>query len=375
MTVVAVICEYNLFHSGHARLISKIRERFGEDTAVISLMSGHFTQRGDVAACDKYTRAGAAMLCGSDAVIELPLPFSCSVGEIFARSSVNILNSLGVVDYLAFGSESGDLEKITETAKNQLLPEFEEKIKEELAKPDKEESYIRLRERVYESMFGKRELLPNDTLALEYVTALILTDSKIKPFAVKREGKETATASRALYLSGDYKALSSLVPQKLLDVYKGAVPHCISYASRAVLFALRTMDSQKAGECFGAQGGICERIISSAKDSGTVNELYNKCVTKKYTEARIKRCVISMLLGITEKDVFCVPDKVLLLSANDRGCAVASEIRKNGSVSLVTRGSMTYGTLEARADALYSLCTPEPEKCGEVLRKNPYILK
>ena len=116
MKVAAIISEYNPFHKGHQYQIEKLREILGEDTAVIAIMSGNFTQRGEIAITDKTVRAAAAIECGVDLVLELPFPFSMSSAEFFARSGVRIANSLGIVDYLVFGSESGNLRELSDVA-------------------------------------------------------------------------------------------------------------------------------------------------------------------------------------------------------------------------------------------------------------------
>ena len=110
MITVAVICEYNPFHKGHEYQFRKIREEFGEDTAIVAIMSGNYTQRGEVAFAPKEVRAKCAILGGADLVLELPFPFSSSNAEIFARSGVKIANELGFVDYLSFGSDAAAID-------------------------------------------------------------------------------------------------------------------------------------------------------------------------------------------------------------------------------------------------------------------------
>ena len=109
MTTVGIIAEYNPFHNGHKHHIDAIRDHFGADTAVIVVMSGNYTQRGELAIAPKDIRAKTAIDCGANLVLELPFPFSMSSAEFFAKAGVKILNSLGVVDYISFGSESGDI--------------------------------------------------------------------------------------------------------------------------------------------------------------------------------------------------------------------------------------------------------------------------
>lgn len=374
MTVVAVICEYNLFHSGHGRLICAIKEKYGGECAVLSLMSGSFTQRGDFAACDKYMRAKAALLGGSDVTLELPLPYCSSVGEVFARGAVGILNALSCVDVLAFGSECGDISLLCDMAKNQLSPAFEEAMKAAIERGNGGESYIVIRERVYEALFGKRTLHPNDTLALEYIMALMRTKSRIVPFTVKREGEESATKAREKFLSGDFDSLSLIVPPSALELYRCAEPYSAEYASRAMLYALRCADPDRINGCFGADGGLGARIAALSRECDSISSLYAACVTKTYTEARIKRCVLSILLGITGDDVHTLPERILMLSANEKGRQVISRAR-GGGITVTTRGAKTYGRLERCADALYTLGAKNAGKCEKILTQNPYIEK
>lgn len=108
MKTVAVICEYNPFHRGHAKQLSALRERFaaaGEEVTVLALMSGNYVQRGEPALFDKYIRTKAALLCGADLVAELPYPYCAAPADRFARAGVYLAERLGA-DTLAFGSES-----------------------------------------------------------------------------------------------------------------------------------------------------------------------------------------------------------------------------------------------------------------------------
>ena len=132
MKAVGIVAEYNPFHSGHRYQIRKIREIFGAETPVAAVMSGDFVQRGEAASYDKFTRAEAAVRGGVSLVIELPLPWSLSSAESFARGGVGLLGAAGVIDALSFGSESGDLSALEKTAAVLDTPEFAEALKREL---------------------------------------------------------------------------------------------------------------------------------------------------------------------------------------------------------------------------------------------------
>ena len=115
MRVSGVICEFNPFHSGHAYLLSRMRELVGEDGCVVSVMSGRFVQRGEAAFADPYLRAETALAGGADLVVELPFPWSAGSAEHFAAAGVEVLTKLGV-DSLVFGSERGDLTLLSAAA-------------------------------------------------------------------------------------------------------------------------------------------------------------------------------------------------------------------------------------------------------------------
>jgi len=106
LKTVGIICEYNPLHLGHRKQILRIREEFGPDTAVVCAMSGNYVQRGDPAIIDKQFRAKAAIVCGADLVLELPVTTALSSAEGFASGGVRVLSPL--CDTLCFGAETAD---------------------------------------------------------------------------------------------------------------------------------------------------------------------------------------------------------------------------------------------------------------------------
>ena len=137
MKVTGIIAEYNPFHKGHEYQIKKARELTDADYVVV-VMSGDFTQRGAPALLDKYTRARMALACGADLVLELPVRYACASAEFFAGGAVSILDGLGVVDYLCFGSESGDTEKIAASAHALLSAEKDDEYRRRIRQNQKE---------------------------------------------------------------------------------------------------------------------------------------------------------------------------------------------------------------------------------------------
>ena len=115
MKIAAVIAEYNPFHNGHFYQLNTIREKLGADRIIV-VMSGNFTQRGIPALIDKYDRCKMALENGADLVFELPVYYATGSAEYFAQGAVSLLDKLGVVDYLHFGSEDGNLNTLSTCA-------------------------------------------------------------------------------------------------------------------------------------------------------------------------------------------------------------------------------------------------------------------
>ena len=210
MAVCGVICEYDPFHLGHEKQLAAIRQKLGAETVIVCLMSGNFTQRGMPAVFDKMTRAKAAVLCGADLVMELPVTAVLQSAEGFASAGVQILSALGA-EYLGFGCECGDAERLMAAAALTLRPEFDAALREEMESGC---SYAAARQRAATALGGDGSLLerPNDILAVEYCRAILKQNSPLRPLAILRRGDyhaeeadeeaPSATAVRALLRSG-----------------------------------------------------------------------------------------------------------------------------------------------------------------------------
>ncbi len=328
MKAVAVICEYNPFHKGHEYLISEIRRVYPE-YAVISVMSGASVQRGELAVYGKYYRARCAVLGGSDVVVELPFPYSCSAGEQFARAGVYIAQSLGA-DYLAFGSENGDLELLCSHARNIQSAEFDKTLGER-ARANPNMSFIRLREQVYFEMFGKA--LPtggNDMLGIEYIKAINENGGVITPTCFKRKDGYSATASREAIFSENSEECRRLIPQ-LADMPE---PHMgLKGLGQLILGSLRLGHASDDGS------GIVNALISCAKRTNDFEQFLSLLPTSNYTSARLRRELIAALLGVTNETKNQRPSFTVLLGASKLGTDYLKSIRKSCTIPILTQAS------------------------------------
>lgn len=368
MTTVGIICEYNPFHNGHKKQFDMIRRQFGDDTRIVCLMSGNFVQRGAPAIFDKYTRAKAAVLSGADLVLELPVTAAISSAEGFAQGAVSILSRL-TIDYLCFGSESGDLSAIEHTAGILNSPEFEQKLSQY---NEKNVSYAAARQMALTELSGERAILsePNDILAVEYCRALQAMNSPIRPYAIRREGSYNAECPEAENPSA--KSLRALetgeliayVPSEAFDVFRTASTYRLQFGERAVLARLRTMtDADYEALPYGNEG-LWRRFMHAGREEGSVDAVIEKTKSKRYTYTRICRMLLCAYLGITKEILAWSADYVRILAADEAGTALIRSFREQGSISLINAGQVpenqAYYALECCCAELFSLlCDPK----------------
>lgn len=376
MKIVAIITEYNLFHNGHARLNRMIRESI-PDAVIVAVMSENFVQRGEPAALDKYVRARAAVKSGTDLVLSLPFPFCCSTAECFARGGITIVNSLGCADYLAFGSECGNLETL-KTASNNLKDEsFRNFLSGEKEKArNSPVSHITSLRSAYMNYFGNE--LPsggNDTLAVEYLKKL---DSSVTPLAFARNGNESASESRRLLYSNS-DSLRNLVPPSAFDEYISARRADRELFASVLTAFFRCADKSALSRYFDCPPDIAALICAAAKKAAAPTELFSLCSSKKYTSARIRRAMLNCFFSLTDK-ALDTPRYSLLLAANEKGLGAAAKIRRNSSLPVITKpssykkaGEEVINAFERslRAESLYSLLVGED--ASKTLKKTPYL--
>lgn len=382
MKKTVVISEYNLFHRGHMRQTELIRRR-DPDSCIIAVMSGNWVQRGEAACRPKYERARAAIDCGVDLVLELPYPWSGAVAENFAYGGVSLASDIGA-DALCFGSESGDIESLARSAERLDDSSFTLELSNRLESASDGESYIKTRDSLYREMYGERLAKgANDTLGIEYIRAKKRLGSNIEIFTVKREGVFSATETRNRFFEGDTDGLLEYMPNGAYELFCDKKPYSLSNAEVAVLHALRS-----GRLCFdGSQdeSDIGARLTSCAKRVSTLLELYRLAKTKKYTDARIRRTLVSGMLGCSAQMARQRPEFTVVLAANSRGTAALREIKKKCTdINILTKpskGKELFGAaleqflFSAAADEFYTLCSPDisERRSDEVLRHTPYI--
>ena len=395
MKVSGIICEYNPFHNGHLYHIKKTRENGA--THIVAVMSGNFVQRGDVAVINKFDRAKAAVKAGVDLVIELPVAYSLSSAEVFARGAVYLLNALGCVEELSFGSECGHLESLYAAVQSSIacakLPELREMMEMGTSYPVALKELIR---KNYGSAVAGHFDGPNNLLAIEYIKAIVLVNSKIKPFTVQRksamhdENSYSGNISSASYIrqclveDNDY---SELIPIETSDLIrnekrKGGIAN-ISNLERIILYKLRNMTDEELRGIPDIGQGLENRILS-AKGSTSYNELIVAIKTKRYPMARIRRILMCAIIGIQKRDLAQPPPYGRILAINERGCDILAEARDKSTIPFATSlaklsetGEIAkrYAEIESRSTDIYALATPEIQSAGMDYRAKIGILE
>lgn len=311
MKIAVTICEYNPFHNGHAYSLEQIKKTSGAD-AVVCVMSGNFTERGEIAIMHKYVRAKHAVLAGADLVVELPTVFATAPAEIFASGAVKIAESLSGERTLFFGIENGTKDGLIATASYLLREssEFKTLLKEELKTGA---SFARARYNALEKLNPPGIDLgfttsPNNILALEYAKAVIERGYKteLSPIlrmgagykAEKPDGKFfSASGIRELLTTGKKRKAAKFMPK---FVYNDLPDELVS-VDDLVLYTLLSTPKKDIAHIIDCTEGLENRIKAHVKDCFTRNELIDKLSTKRYTVPRLSRIMLATLLGIDEK--------------------------------------------------------------------------
>lgn len=386
MKTAAIICEYNPFHNGHKYHIEQTKKQFGA-THIVCVMSGNFTQRGDVALCDKYERARAALNSGADLVIELPVAFSLASAEYFARGAVHIIKSLQCVDMLSFGSETGNCEILKEAAgavhfaldSEVFLDHMRHGLSYPAAlKATVEEYYT---DDVVDILTG-----PNNILAVEYIRALDMAGGTIEPVTVRRYGAAHDSDELSSTISAS-KLRKMIKNGEDVSAYT-AFSHYENYAEierieTAILAKLRTMSKSDFEKLPNGGGGIENRIVKAVRTATTLPQLMLMIKSKNFTMSRIRRLILCAFLGITKNDLKNMPSYIRILGMNDKGKEILAQSKDcplpiDTSLSALAKTSDIAGKqagLEERAGNLYALALEKRQPCGKDFTAKPVIIK
>ncbi len=362
--ITGIIAEYNPFHNGHKLQIDYARNTLNADYIVVAL-SPDYTQRGEVALLSKYDRAEIALKMGVDLVIQIPVNAATDSSMGFAFGGVKLLDSLGIVDTLLFSAEDNNMGLLSDISDIELSEDIAYKealylsLRQGLSFPFARERAIADRlpdtysNTIHELLSGS-----NNILAIEYIKALKLLKSSIKPLCMKRIGPSyidtcingniaSATAIRNSIFNGQVDAVKDVVPKSTFPIYKELINNK-KYAKQDDITLLlagallncdaRTFESYK--DC---TADLAYKIINNLHPFSDYNEFKVRLKSKNYTDARISRVLCHIMLGINNNLYDNVDEKfypyipyIFILGMTSRGEKLMGQIKSRATLPYFT---------------------------------------
>ena len=389
MRIAGIIAEYDPFHNGHKAHIDRTRgENGGKATHIVTVMSGNFTQRGEPALLSKFHRAEMALSCGSDLVLELPLPWAMSPAEHFAAGGVAILNALGCVDLLSFGSECGDTQVLKQLASLSRHPNYADALKEAL---NRGIPYAAAGQAAAATIFGEEVAAhlasPNNTLGIEYLRAMAEQGADWDVFTLQRQGAlhgemvakdafASASMIRKLVRENNLSLLDAWMPQESVSVLntayeQGEITTHTHRLEDALLAHLRRCTADEYATLPWLSEGLENRLFRESRSAATLTALLDAVKTKRYPMARLRRVLWSSLVGLTADDVLGLPPYVRVLGMNERGREILANtsptlpiLTRTAQVKELDERAQRIFALECLASDLHALAMKDPIPCG-----------
>ena len=394
MNAVGIICEYNPFHLGHARMLKGLRRQY--DAPLVCAMSGNFVQRGEPAVAEKRARAEMALRCGADVVFELPTVWAMASAERFARGGVALLRRTGVVTQVAFGSECGDAAALMRVAACLDGEDFRVALQRRLAGGD---TFAVCRERAAAELLGETDAAllrePNNILGIEYCRAL--RGSGIGAVTLPRTGARhdgaasggiaSASEIRRLLHEGQPERAMAFLPPEAAEVLRremaqGRAPVTLENCERAVLAKLRTLREEDFLPYDGGGEGLYRRVYRAVRAGTSVGEILALAKTKRYPMARLRRMLLAAWLEVPQP-----PEEVpylRLLGAGKDGRPLLRQMQRSGvpvltkpaDVGRIGPAAQELFTRECAWTDLYMLGMPSLRwsACGSDWKTTPILL-
>lgn len=360
MNITGIITEYNPFHNGHLYHLREAKKNTNAD-AIICVMSGNFVQRGGPAIIDKWKRTEMTLNNGVDLIIELPTYYAVSSAEFFAKGSVSILHNLGIVNNLFFGSECGDVDKLTALSKILVNEDTQLKslIKEHLAKGD---TFAKAREKSLIQYLKDEEVnkiitSSNNILGIEYIKSILRLNSTITPSTLKREGSNyndknlsnsfsSATAIRELLKNkNSLENLKNLIPKESYEIFSKLQDENYPLVFDEDMFKFIKYKIQtnciNFNNLYEITEGLENKLIKEITSSNSYEDFILKVKSKRYTYSKISRILTHIYLGLDSNTFLNIdnPNNLYarVLGFNNRGREVLSLIKRNSSIPLITK--------------------------------------
>lgn len=398
--ITGIITEYNPFHKGHKYHL----EQCIKDTnasSIVCVMSGNFMQRGIPAIVDKWKRTEMALSNGVDLVLELPLVYSISSAEHFAFGSVSLLNSLGIIDNLYFGSEEGNVEPLKKIADvlSSEPDDFKEILKKNLKRglPFHSSRSMALNEYLKCSDVEAILSNSNNILGIEYLKALNTLNSSITPYTLKREGSNyndedinkmfsSATSIRKHLKTGSLDSLADILPYETYNILENLNSSHYPFIFeedmfKYIKFRLLT-ENDYLKKLPDAAEGIDNKIYKEILNCSSLNELILKVKSKRYTYTRINRILAQYFLGLDKYDLLSLTKSpspyARVLGFTSKGRNILKKMKDTSSIDIITKVPRKNLSAHMQLDILgtkaYSILNPAVNPMADYLN-GPVIIK
>lgn len=380
---VGIICEYNPFHNGHLYHLTEIKNKFPNCT-IILVMSGNFTQRGIPSILNKWDKTSIALEYGIDLVIELPFFFTCQSADIFAKASIQILKYLNV-DYLVFGSESNDIDKIKSLAYTQLYNEnYDTLVNSYLSENI---SYPKALSKALKKLTNLEIKEPNDILGLAYTKEIIKQNANIIPITIKRKNNHNSNKIAGKITSSS-SIRKAMVEKKDIQLY---VPKlCYKYLKNEHnlikdyfnLLKYKILLENDLKIFLEVNSEFENRAKKYILECQTLEEFIKKLKTKHFTYNKVNRILVHIFCNIEKNDKKEITDieYIRVLGFNDKGKLYLKKQKKQIKIPIIThiteKGCMLE-KIEIKATKAYAnmLNSYDLKKIIEAEWKNKPIIK
>ena len=373
MKVSGIVAEYNPFHNGHLYHLNETRKKCQSD-GIVAVISGNFTQRGEPAVFDKWTRAEMALRSGVDLVLELPTVFAVRSAGYFAQGAVETLAATGVIDQLSCGVESKDPSSLKNLAEflSHETPEFQERL---LAHLKEGISYPAAQQKALQDLniVGCNDLdRPNNILAVEYQKTIYKQNLSIDPVFISRNGDyrdsrlpdsksqyASATAIRSTMMPGSV-LWKRHVPNTVADIImdkelSGSDPMTTNHFSQMLLMLLRRSTAEELSRITEFSEGLENRMIHASYQAQSFNELCNLVKSKRYPYSRIQRSCIHLLLNFTKDYEFNHPEYLRVLGFNKTGQKILKEMKTKSELPVLIRPARQQNELTKAGKKMFQL--------------------
>ncbi len=384
MKVAGIIAEYDPFHNGHAAHIAATRAAGA--THIVAVMSGNFTQRGEPAAVPKTLRAQMALKNGADLIIELPVPWAMASAERFAAGGIALLDAMGNVDTVSFGSECGSIELLTEAASLSEREEYRTALHDSLDGGIPYAAAVQEAVCAVDPAMASVLSAPNNILGIEYIRAARRSQTPFSFFTVPRIGTEhnstvkvdafaSASGIRQELSFGHTEEACRYMPPSAAAILSQAVrngmaPADAGKAATAILMRLRLMSQEDWATVPYISEGLQNRLARAAKTATDLESLFSAVKTRRYPLTRLRRIVWAAMLGIPVGTDRLLPPYIRILGMTARGKELLSGekrlplVSRYGDIAGLDTFAQKIYALEERATDLHALLLPKPLPSG-----------